>query len=110
MHDEFDPDLAEAFARGREPLAEDDFWATLMRKIERARRARLRRQILIVAAAVILVSLNMHLVLETTAAAVRTVVELMTLSSDVLTTPWGWAASVTLCGGLLFHLRAFRRR
>jgi len=110
MHDEFDPDLARAFAQARAPLADDDFLAGLLRKIERARRARLWRQILIVAAAVILVSLNMHLVVEMTAAAVRAVGELTPVSSDFLVTPWGWTVSVTLGAGLLFHLRPSRRR
>ena len=111
MHDEFDPDLAREFAQARAPLADDDFLAGLLRKIERARRARLWRQILIVAAAVILVSLNMHLVVEMTAAAVRAVGQLTPpLPSDFLVTPWGWTVSVTLGAGLLFHLRPSRRR
>jgi hypothetical protein len=111
MQDEFDPDLARAFAQARAPLADDGFSATLLRKIERARRARLWRQIVIVAAAVIMVSLNVHLVLEWSAAAVRTVGELTPpLSSDFLTTPWGWAASLSIGAGLLFHLRPSRRR
>jgi hypothetical protein len=60
---------------------------------------------------VILVSLNMHLVLEQTAAAVRAVGELTPpLSSDFLTTPWGWTASMLIGAGLLFHLRPSRRR
>ena len=110
MHDEFDPELARMFAQPRAPLADDDFSATLLRKIERARGARLRRQILVMAAVVIVVSLNMHLVLEQTAAAVRTIDELWPLPSDFLVTPWGWTASLGLGAGLLFHLRPSRRR
>jgi len=111
MHDELDPDLARAFSQARAPLADDDFSATLLRKIERARRARLWRQILALAFAVIVVSLNMPLVLENTAAAVRAAGDLTpALSSDYLTTPWGWAASMALGAGLLFHLRPSRRR
>jgi hypothetical protein len=111
MHDELDPDLARAFAQARAPLADDDFSATLLRKIERARRARLWRQILVLAVAVIVVSLNMPLVLEQTAAAVRGVGELTPpLPSDLLTTPWGWVASLGIGAGLLFHLRPSRRR
>jgi hypothetical protein len=110
MHDEFDTDLARAFAQARAPLADDGFAASLLHKIERARRARLRRQLLIMAAAVILVSLNMHRVLETCAAAVRAVGELTPRSMDFLITPWGWAASVAFGAGLLTHLRISRRR
>jgi hypothetical protein len=111
MHDEFDPELARAFAQVRAPLADDDFSATLLRKIERARRARLWRQILVLACAVIVVSLNMPVVLENTVAAVRAAGELTPpLSADYLTTPWGWAASFAIGAGLLFHLRPSRRR
>jgi hypothetical protein len=110
MHDEFDPDLAKAFAQPRAPLADDDFLANLLRKIERARRAHLWRRILVMAAAVIVLSLNMHLVLEMTTVAVRTVGELLPMSSDFLVTPWGWAASLSIGAGLLFHLRPSRRR
>jgi hypothetical protein len=110
MHDEFDPDLARAFAQARAPLADGNFSANLLRKIERARRARLWRQIVVMAAAVIVVSLNMQVVLENTAAAVRAVGELTPLSYDFLVTPWGWAASMFLGAGLLFHLRPSRRR
>src|SRR5579863_1325107 len=85
MHDELDPDLAEVFAQAGAPLADDDFLASLLRKIERARRARLWRQILVVAAAVIVMSLNMDAVLEWSAAAVRAVGELtpVSVSSDL---------------------------
>jgi hypothetical protein len=110
MHDDLDPDLAKAFAQAGDPLADEDFSANLLRKLERVRRTRLWWQILLVAAGVIVVSLNMHLVLESTAEAVRTVGELTPLSTDLLTTPWGWAASAAFGAGLLFHLRPSRRR
>ncbi|HXC07607.1 MAG TPA: hypothetical protein VNV61_01655 [Steroidobacteraceae bacterium] len=112
MRDELDPDLAAAFAQTGASLADDDFLAGLLRKIERARRARLRRQLLVLAAAAIAVSLNMDLVLEWTVAVARAVGELtpVSLSSDLLTTPWGWVASLGIGAGLLFHLRPSRRR
>ncbi|MGC1522954.1 MAG: hypothetical protein WA803_15545 [Steroidobacteraceae bacterium] len=111
MHDELDPDLARAFAQVREPLADEEFSASLLRKLERARRARVRRQVLLVAAAVIVVSLNLHWVLDQCAAAVRAAGELTPpLSADLLTTPWGWAASLGLGAGLLLHFRPSRRR
>jgi hypothetical protein len=110
MHDELDPDLAKAFAQVRAPLADDDFAASVLRKIERARRARLWRQILIMAGAVILLSLNTPLVLDRTAAAMRAVGELAPLSTDFLTTPLGWAACILIGAGLLVHLRPTRRR
>ena len=89
MHDEFDPHLVEAFARVREPPADDVFTANLLLRLGRARRARLRRQILIIAAVVIMVSLNLRPVLEMSAAAVRLVGDLSPLSTDWLMTPWG---------------------
>jgi hypothetical protein len=110
MHDELDPDLAQAFARAGGPLADEEFSASLLRKLERARRARLWRQVLLIAAAVVVVSLNMHWVLENTAAAVRAVGELTPSSTGWLTTSWGWAASMALGAGLLLHLRPSRRR
>jgi hypothetical protein len=110
MHDEFDPDLARVFALAREPLPDDDFSANLLRKIERARRARLWRQILLTAAVVIVISLNMHLVLEQSTAAVLAIGELTSLPTDFLTTPWGGIASLFFGAGLLFHLRPSRRR
>jgi hypothetical protein len=109
MHDEFDPDLAKAFAQVREPLAYEQFSVSLLHKLERMRRARVRRHILIIAALALMVSLNLRPVLEATAAAVRFVGELTPVSTDWLTTPWGWAASVALGAGLLFHFRPSRR-
>jgi hypothetical protein len=107
--DELDPQLLRCFAAAPEPSADVAFTAALLLKIERARRARLWRQILAVAAAVILVSLNLRGVLENTAAVVRMVGDLAPISTNWLITPWGWAASLCIGGWLLLHFRPSRR-
>ena len=71
MFNERDPELTRAFAKAREPLADEQFIASLLQKIERARRTRMRRQILAIFAVLGLVSLNMRMVLEETVTAVR---------------------------------------
>ena len=93
-HEELDPQLLRCFAAAHEPAADDAFTRRLLLELEHARRARLWRQILAVAAAVILVSLNLRGVLEHTAAMVRVVGDLAPVSTNWLITPWGWAASL----------------
>jgi len=107
--DDLDPQLLRCFAAAHEPSADDAFMSRLLLKIERARRARLLRQILAVAAAVILVSLNLRGVLEHTAAVVRMVGDLAPISTTWLITPWGWAASLLIGGWLLLRFRPSRR-
>ena len=108
-HEELDPQLLRCFAAAHEPAADDTFTRRLLLELERARRARLWRQILAVAAAVTLVSLNLRGVLEHTAAMVRVVGDLAPVSTNWLITPWGWAASLLIGGWLLLRLRHSRR-
>ena len=58
MFDDQDPELARIFAQACEPLADSEFTATLLRKIDRARRVRLWRQILAIAVIVGVVGIN----------------------------------------------------
>jgi hypothetical protein len=58
MFNELDPQLTGAFAQAHGPLADDEFIANLLLKIERARRARLWRQVLTIAAVVVIASLR----------------------------------------------------
>lgn len=44
MRNEWNPDLNLAFAQARESLADEQFTATLLLKIDRARRSRLSRR------------------------------------------------------------------
>jgi hypothetical protein len=109
MSNELDPDLARAFAQAREPLADDSFMANLLLKIQRARRARLWRQILAIAAVAVVVSLNMRLVLEKTAAAVRLVGDFSPTYAEMLITPWGWAVSMLVGIWVVLRTRPSRR-
>jgi hypothetical protein len=109
MNTELDPSLARLFAQAREPLDDGPFMANLVPTIERARRARLRRQIFAIAAVVIIASLNMRLVLEMTAAAVRLVGDFSSAYADVLVTPWGWAVSMLVGVCVVLRTRPSRR-
>ena len=104
MINDLDPDLTRLFAQAREPLVDDLFMANLLLKIERARRARMWRQIL-----AIVVSLNIRLVLEKTAAAVRLVGDLSPAYADMLITPWGWAVSMVVGIWVVLRTRPSRR-
>ena len=108
MKPELDPSLARLFAQAREPLDDGPFMANLVPTIERARRVRLWRQILAIAAVVIIASLNMRLVLEMTAAAVRFAGDFSPAYTEMLVTPWGWAVSMLV--GACVVLRAWPSR
>jgi hypothetical protein len=109
MFGELDPDLAQAFVQARAPLAADEFTANLLRKIERARRTRLWRQILAILAVVVFLSLNMRLVLEKTASVVRFVGDFSPTYSELLVTPWGWAVSMLIGIWVVLRTRPSRR-
>jgi hypothetical protein len=109
MNTELDPSLARLFAQAREPLDDGPFMANLLPKIERARRVRLRRQILAIAAVVIIASLNMPLVLAMAAAAVRFVGDFSPAYAEMLVTPWGWAISMLVGVCVVFRTRPSRR-
>ncbi len=109
MINDLDPDLTRLFAQAREPLVDDLFMANLLLKIERARRARMWRQILAIVAVAIVVSLNIRPVLEKTAAAVRLVGDLSPAYADMLSTPWGWAVSMVVGIWVVLRTRPSRR-
>jgi hypothetical protein len=109
MKPELDPSLARLFAQAREPLDDGSFMANLALKIERARRARLRRQILAIAAVVIIASLNMRLLVEMTAAAVRFVGDFSPAYAEMLVTPWGWVVSMLVGVCVVLRTRPSRR-
>jgi hypothetical protein len=83
--------------------------ANLAAKIERARRARQWRQIFAIAAIAVIASLNMRLVLEMTAAAVRFVGDFSPAYSELLITPWGWAVSMLAGIWVVLRTRPSRR-
>jgi hypothetical protein len=109
MFSEWDAELTRAFAQAREPLAGDRFMANLLLKIERTRRIRLWLQIFAVVAVLGLVSLNMPLVLEKTASAVRLAGDFSPTWTELLITPWGWAASMLIGAWVLLRTRPSRR-
>jgi hypothetical protein len=109
MLDEWDPELSKAFAQAREPLAGDRFMANLLLTIERKRRIRMWLQIFAVAAVVIIASLNLPLALEKMASAVRFAGDLSPTYTELLITPWGWAASMLIGVWVLFRTRPSRR-
>jgi hypothetical protein len=109
MKPELNPSLARLFSQAREPLDDGPFMANLVGKIERARRARLRRQILAIAAIGVIASLNMRLVLEMTAAAVRFVGDFSPAYTELLITPWGWAVSMLVGIWVVLRTRPSRR-
>ncbi|HWX35410.1 MAG TPA: hypothetical protein VNZ53_49310 [Steroidobacteraceae bacterium] len=109
MLNEQDPELARVFAQAREPLADEQFIANLLRKIDHARRTRMWRQIFAIFAVMIIVSLNMRLVLDTTAGAVRGIGDFLATSTELLTTRWGWAASMLVGAWVVFRTRPSRR-
>ena len=108
MPHEWDPELSRAFEQAREPLADDAFMASLLLKIERARRIRLARQIFTILTVVVIVGLNMRLVLEKTATAMRFVGDVSPTYSELLIAPWGWVVSVLIGIWILFRSRPSR--
>jgi len=109
MSDELDPHILRAFARAREPLAGDEFMLRVLQKIERARRARMRRWGGAAAALVVVAALNMRLTLEMAGAAVRFAGDFSPADMQMLISPAGWAVSMLVGGGVLFLMRPSRR-
>ena len=109
MLDELDPELTRLFAESRQPLAEDGFTASVLGKIDRARRGRVWGQSLMLAAVVVVAALNLRTLLGTAAGAVRLIGEVSPASTDLLFTPWGWAASMLAGIWLLLRSRPSRR-
>jgi hypothetical protein len=109
MSTEWDPELSRAFARAREPLGDDLFTATLLRKLDRLRRRRLWRQILVTAAVVLIVAVNLRLVLDETAGAVRLVAEAAPVYTEWVISPWGWAGSMLIGAWVVLRTRRSRR-
>jgi hypothetical protein len=104
MLDDNDPELFSVFAQAREPLADDAFMAAVLMKIDRARRTRLRRQALVIAAVVALGVLNWRLLWNLTAAAVNFVGDFSPTYTTWLVTPDGWAVSMLI--GIVVMLRS----
>jgi len=85
------------------------FTTTLLVTIARARRRRLWGQMLMLAAVVLVAALDLRPILETAAAAVRMAGEVSPAWTELLSTPWGWVASMLAGIWLLLRLRPSRR-
>ena len=109
LSDELDTHLLRAFAAADEPSDGDEFMVNLLRKIERTRRARMWGWGGTAAAVVVVAALNMPLMLEVTAAAVRFVGDFSPADMQVLISPAGWAVSMLVGGAVLFLMRPSRR-
>jgi len=109
MSNDWDPELSRAFARAREPLHDDLFSATLLQKIDRVRRRRILRQILVTAAVVLIVAVNLRPVLDETAGAVRMVAEAAPAYAEWVISPWGWATSILIGAWVVLRSRRSRR-
>lgn len=109
MSGEWDPELSRAFAQAREPLDDDVFTATLLQKIDRVRRRRLWRQILVAATVVSIVAVNLRPVLDETAGAVRLVADASPAYAEWVISPWGWAGSMLIGAWVVLRTRRSRR-
>jgi hypothetical protein len=109
MLDDNDPELLRVFAQAREPLTDAGFMAAVLMKIDRARRTRLRRQALVIAAVVALGVLNWRLLWTLTAAAVSFVGDFSPSYTAWLVTPGGWAVSMLIGVVVVLRSRPSRR-
>jgi len=91
---ELDPEVSRLFAQAHEPLVDREFLAALLVKIERVRRIRLWRRILMLVAVAIIGSVNMPMVLEKTAWVAGSIGQISPADADLLVTPAGWAVSM----------------
>ena len=109
MSNDWDPELSRVFGRAREPLGDDLFTATLLQKIDRMRRRRLWRQILVTAAVVLIVAVNLRTVLDETAGAMRMVAEAAPAYAQWMISPWGWTGSMLIGAWVVLRTRRSRR-
>jgi hypothetical protein len=105
---DLDPMLSKTFAQARAPLADDRFTATLLAKIDRTRRARLRQRVLLLSLAALVVLANVPL-LEKTATLLGSVGNFFSVRAQFLITPWGWAVSMIVGVCILIRTRPSRR-
>jgi hypothetical protein len=104
-----DSELSKWFAQAHQPLADGEFLEASLVKIERAQRIRLWRRILLAAAALIVASLTMPMVLEKTSWMARSVGEFPPAYGDLLITPVGWAVSMIIGICVVLRTRPSRR-
>lgn len=109
MPQELDSELAGSFDRAHKPLDGDAFVADTLWKIDRARRARIRRRLI---AAVILIAAvfsTLPAVLGGAALLVRAAGECSSSAAEFSTTPFGWTLSMAVGAWVLLRSRAAGR-
>jgi hypothetical protein len=109
MSDEFDGRLRQLFAEKRGAMAADAFVASVQLRIERTRRLRVGGQLLAIAAALIVLALNLSWALPKGAWLVQVAGERSSAGAEFLVTPLGWASSMIAGACVLLRMRAGRR-
>jgi hypothetical protein len=109
MSDEMDEELLARFARAHERLPDAEFMQSLLAGMQRARRLRSWRRIVMVVVVGILAAWIMPSVLESTAAVVRSVAEHAPSYDALIISPGGWAVSMLIGFGVLLRAGALRR-
>jgi hypothetical protein len=106
MPDEFDTELGGFFECARQPLDGNAFLAETLRKIDRARHARLRRRLIAAVILVAAVASAFPAVLPGAAVLVRGAGEYSLAAAEFSTTPLGWALSAAIGVWVLLRARA----
>ncbi|HEV7357749.1 MAG TPA: hypothetical protein VGN99_07115 [Steroidobacteraceae bacterium] len=110
MSEETGAQLLALFARSHETLPNAEFMDAFWARMERARRVRTLRRVVMIAAAAILAAWFMPSVLQSTAAAMHVAGEYSETFSALIVSPAGWAVSTLIALGVLFRTRALRLR
>jgi hypothetical protein len=110
MSEETDAQLLALFARSHETLPSEEFMETLWAGIERARRVRTLRRVVMIVAAAILAAWIMPSVLQSTASAMRIAGEYSESVGALIISPAGWVVSTLIALGVLVRTGALRLR
>ena len=110
MSDEMDEKLLTRFARSQERLPDAEFMQTVLAGMQRARRVRSMRRIVMAVVLMILAAWIMPSVLDSTAAVVGVVADQAPSIGALIISPLGWAVSILIGFGVLLRARALRRR
>jgi hypothetical protein len=110
MSEETDPQLLALFARSQQALPSAEFMAAFWAGMQRARRARTLRRVVMLAGAAVVAAWFLPAVLESTAAAIHAVGEYSEIPIALMLSPAGWAVSTLFALGVLVRTGALRRR
>ncbi len=110
MSNEHDERLRSLFAEAQESLSGAEFMRSFLARMERARRLRNMRRIVLAAGCAILAAWIMPSVLATTAAVMHAVAEHSRSYGALIISPAGWALSMLIGFLVLLRSGALRRR